>query len=97
MTAQEWNKPALTLTAVVDGLAPSRPDTYTGDELLKVVPFPSWPTEFDPQQVTAPLAIKAHEWNPPAANDTAVNAGVDPSSAVTSTGEALFVVLASPN
>jgi hypothetical protein len=60
MTAHVKVKPALTLTAVVDAVSPSIPETYTKFELLVVVPLPNCPAALKPQHDTAPLAMTAH-------------------------------------
>ena len=45
-----------------------RPDTFTGVELLEVVPLPSEPTPlFDPQHLTPPPEVTAQVWPNPAA------------------------------
>jgi hypothetical protein len=36
--------------------------TETGDDLLAVVPSPSWPRELKPHAFTVPSASRASEW-----------------------------------
>lgn len=46
---------------------PPRPRTSTGVALATVVPSPSTPDGFCPQQTAAPVAVTAHACSPPAA------------------------------
>jgi hypothetical protein len=87
----------LTETAVVSGVNPEIPDTNTGEELLVVELFPSWPEKFAPQHWTVPSAITAHEWEPPVLTLTAVVSGDSPVMPHTGTGTELFVVELLPN
>ena len=48
------------------------PLTSTGVELSVVVPLPSSPYQFSPQQRTEPPARRAHVWKPPEAIASAV-------------------------
>jgi len=69
-----------------------RPSTATGMLLLVVVPLPSWPLAFSPQQVTSPMARAAHEWLLPAPM------AITPlSSPTTCTGVALLMRVPSPS
>jgi hypothetical protein len=54
--AHVWDPPA----AIAETPEPN-PATPTGTELFSVVPFPSWPEVFNPQQSTPPTAVRAHE------------------------------------
>jgi len=44
-------------------------------ELLSVVPSPSWPWEFSPQQWTAPLDSRTQVWRRPAQSSAAAAGG----------------------
>ena len=67
------------------------PETYTDVFLSVVVPSPSWPNPFWPQQRTLPLDRVAQVWASPAEMDVAV---VIPE---TYTGVSLWVVVPSPS
>src|SRR5262245_12121684 len=54
-TAHAW------LTPAPMAVAPDTPRTSTGTLELRVVPSPSRPREFEPQQRTVPCAESAHE------------------------------------
>jgi hypothetical protein len=43
-----------------------KPVTFTGVELLVLFPFPSWPSLFSPQHLTAPELVKAQVLAQPA-------------------------------
>jgi hypothetical protein len=84
--------PASTLTAVVSADEPSRPDTATGVELFVVELLPNCPEEFQPQHLTVPSAITAHELSNPRLTPTAVDESEFPSIPETETGTELSVV-----
>ena len=65
--------------------------TATGDERLVVVPSPSWPEVFPPQQYAVPALVNAHVCRPPAV------AAVKRISPRTATGNSRRVETASPN
>ena len=56
MSAQVWNAPAATATALL------MPLTDTGLVEPAVVPLPSCPSVFLPQHCTVPSAMSAHVW-----------------------------------
>jgi hypothetical protein len=58
--AHVWYPPA-----AIAATPEPNPETPTGTELFLVVPFPSWPEVFNPQQSTPPPAVRAHEWETP--------------------------------
>ena len=51
-------------------LNPANPTTVSGDELLTLVPSPSWPSSFEPQHFSADPDMAAQVWFHP--NATAV-------------------------
>src|SRR6266850_2595534 len=67
------------------------PLTSAGDRRFVVVPSPSWPDRFRPQQYAAPLASIPHVWSVPVAISTKDN------PPATCTGSARFCVVPSPS
>ena len=65
VTAQVCASPAATPTTDVSAV-PLASATVTGTEAASVVPTPSWPFTFQPQQRTMPAASSAHVWSLPA-------------------------------
>jgi hypothetical protein len=52
----------LLLLEAASAVTPLSPCTATGVSELLVVPFPSCPPVFKPQQATVPFWSNAHEW-----------------------------------
>ena len=85
-------RPAVIETAVADPSVNAA--TATGTKLSVVLPLPSCPLKFLPQQLTAPVFNNAHVWEPPAVIETAVAPSVN---AFTATGPELEVVVPLPS
>jgi hypothetical protein len=60
--AQVWPQPAARAVTPLP-----RPLTGVGVRRSVVVPSPSWPYQFPPQQRAAPAVVRAQVWGPPAA------------------------------
>ena len=78
--------------------------TFTGADLLVVVPSPSAPYVLKPQHFTPPFTISAHTWDVSSENANAAETAVTPRNGLesvelvtTSTGVDRSVVVPSPN
>ena len=78
--------------------------TFTGADLLVVVPSPSAPYVLKPQHFTPPFTISAHTWDASSENANAAETAVTPRNGLesvelvtTSTGVDRSVVVPSPN
>src|ERR1019366_4625003 len=87
VTAHELYHPAET-----EATPEPNPTTSTGVAESVVVPSPSSPSRFQPQHLTAPVVVTAHESSPPAETE----ATPEPSP-TTSTGVVESVVVPSPS
>src|SRR3972149_744339 len=87
VSAQVWKLPA-----AIALIPLARPETSTGTPVLVVVPFPSSPSEFQPQHLTPPPIVSAHVCQLPA-----VIALTPLARPETSTGTLLSVVVPLPS
>jgi hypothetical protein len=86
ITAHELVWPTETTVALFEDSDPSIDIEATGVDRPDVVPSPSCPLPFRPQQCTAPTSVTAHPENVPRETFTTLFCGVEPSNSPTILG-----------